>query len=74
MSKAIKIIKTTLDTGRYRISDAADGLNDLEEILEENHTNAMRMKLKTVIGNLLVQRGKFMPELKVLNLAIRRIY
>lgn len=38
MNKTIKIIKTTLDTGRYRVNDAADGLNDLEKMLEKNHT------------------------------------
>lgn len=39
MSKTIKIIKTTLDTGRCRVNDAADGLNDfLEGLLKKNHT------------------------------------
>lgn len=38
MGKTIKIIKTTLDTGRCRVNDAADGLNDLKEMLEKNHT------------------------------------
>lgn len=29
MNKTIQIIKTTLDTGRYRANAAADGLNGL---------------------------------------------
>lgn len=37
MSKTIKIIKTTLDTGRCGVNDAADGTYDLGAILEKNH-------------------------------------
>lgn len=56
MSKTIKIIKTTLDTGD-EVNDATDGLNGLKKMLEKNHTK-FKDKLKTISKNLLIQRGK----------------
>lgn len=58
MSKTIKIIKTTLDTGD-EMNDATDGLNGLKKMLEKNHTKCSEKdKLKTISKNLLIQREK----------------
>lgn len=58
MGKTIKIIKTTLDTGRCRVNDAADGLERLKGNAWEKSHKMQWERLKTISGNLLIQKGK----------------
>lgn len=75
MSKTITIIKTTLDTERCRVNDAAHGLNDLEKMLEKNHTMQWEREIKNYQWKFIdTAVGKSVHEIKKLNLQIESIY